>query len=134
MSGRYTFFVATSVPSDKVSICTIAVFGTRYIRFESLVDTLKIQANDQSVLSVPHVYSEEKIGNQLAIDLRQQADSELPFVSFINRASSTDVVIDTTGVLPGEYTLVLESYDANSDLPELTLKTDIVTIFVVIVG
>ena len=134
MSGRYTFFVSTIVPSVEVSICTVAVFGTSYIRIETLTDTIVIQAGDQSVLSVPHVFAEDVIGDQLAIELRQKAGSEIPFVSFINFASSTDVVIDATGVLPGEYTLVLESFDTNSDLQELTLKTDIITIVVAIQG
>ena len=51
-------------------------------------------------------------------------------MSFINGAFSTDVVINATGVLPGEYTLVLESFDTNSELPELTLKTDAISISV----
>ena len=63
MSGRYTFFVATSVASIEVSICTIAVFGTRYIRIESLVDSIEIKASSQFVLTVPHIYSEEMIAD-----------------------------------------------------------------------
>ena len=66
----------------------------------------------------------------VAIDLRQQAGLELPFVSLVNGAASTDVVIDTTGVLVGEYTLVLESFDTNSNLPGLTRYADTITIVV----
>ena len=61
MSGRYTFFVATSLPTDAISICTIAVIGTRYIRVESLTDTIEIQDGEQKVLSVPHVFPEDVI-------------------------------------------------------------------------
>ena len=44
MAGRYTFFVATGVPSVKISICSIAVFGTRYIRAQTLTTYFVIQA------------------------------------------------------------------------------------------
>ena len=40
------------------------------------------------------------------------------------------MIIDGTGVQPGEYTLYLESYDELSAFPFLNLKTDIVTIVV----
>ena len=78
---------------------------------------------------MPHVYSEERIGNELAIDLRQKAGTELPFVTFTNKATATDVVIDATGVMPGEYTLDLEAFDTNSSVKS-TLKTDTVKIVV----
>ena len=39
--------------------------------------------------------------------------------------------IDARSLLPGEYTLILESFDQNSKFPKLTLKTDIVTIVVI---
>ena len=71
MVGQYTFFVATNVPSVEVSLCSLAVFGTRYIRLEFLTDTIEVQANDQFVILVPHVYAEDTIADQLAIDLRQ---------------------------------------------------------------
>ena len=32
MAGRYTFYVATKVPTKEVAISSIAVFGTRFIR------------------------------------------------------------------------------------------------------
>ena len=32
MSGQFTFFVATGLPSEEVSICSVGVFGTSYIR------------------------------------------------------------------------------------------------------
>ena len=77
MSGQFTFYVATVVPTDEISICAVAVFGTRYIRDEPLQSTIEIQANSSFVLSVPHVRAEDVIGNMLAIDLRQKAGSEL---------------------------------------------------------
>ena len=51
-------------------------------------------------------------------------------MSLLNVANSTDVVINTAGILPGEHTLVLESYDQDSDGVESTLKTDFVDIII----
>ena len=131
MVGQYTFFVATSVPLIEVSVCSIAVLGPSYVRDGSVVEKVEIEAGGQSVLSVSHIVAVHATDNPLAIDLRQQAGSNLPFVALANWAASADVIIDVTGVTPGEYTLVLESFDANNGLPELTLKFDIITIVVI---
>ena len=48
-------------------------------------------------------------------------------MTLTHRESLTYVVIDTTDVLPGSYTLVLESFDTNS---ARTLKIDTITIVV----
>ena len=51
--------------------------------------------------------------------MRQSDDanlSYLPFVSFTNGASSTEIAIDTIGLYTGTYTLVLESFDQNDQL------------------
>ena len=77
---------------------------------------------------MPHVHAEDVIGNQLSIGLRQKAGSVLSFVTLTIGASSTNVAINTDGVKPGTYILMLESYD--SALTTLVLKTDTVTIFV----
>ena len=52
-------------------------------------------------------------------------------MSFENQTSSTNVNIDTTGLAVAEYTLVLESFDADSDGVKSTLKIDTVTINVI---
>ena len=116
------------MPTVDISICAVAVFGTRYIRDEPLKSSIKIQANSSSVLSVPHVYAEDVIGNQLAIDLRQKNGTELSFVTLKNGVSSTDVTINTTGLIPGEYYVILESFD--STFKNLALKTDTIKIVV----
>ena len=71
------------------------------------------------------------IGNDLLINLRQKSGQELSFVSFSSEAELTNVILDTTGVPAGEYNLVLESFDMNSngDVPA-TLKTDTIEIVV----
>ena len=42
MSGQFTFFVANGVPTTEVFICTLAVFGTRFIRDEPLKSTIEL--------------------------------------------------------------------------------------------
>ena len=61
--------------------------------------------------------------------MRQKVGSELSFVTFANRATSTDVIFNTNGVSPGVYTLVLQSYDT-AGVVFSTLKTDIITLTV----
>ena len=71
------------------------------------------------------------IGNDLAINLRQKTGEELSFVSLVNGTISTYVILYTAGVAPGEYSLVLESYDLNSNgAVPATLKTDTISIIV----
>ena len=69
------------------------------------------------------------IGTQFVVDLRQQVGAELSFVTLANGLTSTEVVINTTGELPGEYTLILESFDSSSS-EGFTLKIDTITIIV----
>ena len=65
---------------------------------------------------MPHIYAEEDIGNVLAINLRQKQGFELDFVSFVEQDSHTDVLIDASNLLGGQqFTLVLESFDTNSN-------------------
>jgi len=66
-----------------------------------------------------------------SFDLRQKAREELAFVTLIHSDMNTLVVINTDGEPPGEYTLVLESFDTASALPLLTLKTDTITVILV---
>ena len=51
-----------------------------------------------TTLNVPHIYSETTIGNVLAVKTRQKVGSELAFVTFAYKATSTDVNINTNGV------------------------------------
>ena len=52
-------------------------------------------------------------------------------MSLVNGAISTDVILNTAGVAPGEYSLVLESYDMNGNgTVPATLKTDTISIIV----
>ena len=42
MIGRYTFFVARTLPTISFSICDLAVIGTSYIRDEPLAETIEV--------------------------------------------------------------------------------------------
>ena len=57
--------------------------------------------------------------------MRQKSGQDLSFVSFAEKAVSTEVSIDSHGVAPGVYTIYIESFDANSNVKS-TLKTDMI--------
>ena len=76
-----------------------------------------------------HIESAIALPTAQVIDLRQQAGTELSFVTLANGASSTDVILDTLGVAPGTYSIVLQSCDSSS-LLQPTLMTDTITIIV----
>ena len=131
MLGEYTFAVANYVPSVSVSVCDLAVMGTAYIRDEPLTDTAEVTIGSTTSLTVPHVYAEDTIGNTLAIDLRLSATSELTSVTFVNGATSTDIIIDGANLSAGtSYTLELESFDTNGKVYS-TLKKDVFTVVAV---
>ena len=131
MLGEYTFAVANYVPSVSVSVCDLAVMGTAYIRDEPLTDTAEVTIGSTTSLTVPHVYAEDTIGNTLAIDLRLSATSELTSVTFVNGATSTDIIIDGADLSAGtSYTLELESFDTNGKVYS-TLKKDVITVVAV---
>ena len=97
------------------SICTVGVFGTRYVRDgESLPTRIEIAQGATRSLSVPHIYSELFIGTTLAINLRQASAEQLTFVTFEELSNATKVLIDTSGVDEGEYSVVLESFNTLS--------------------
>ena len=115
--------------SEEISICSIGVFGTKYERVgEPLATSIVMTQNEVQTIEVTRITSSIAIGNILDIKLRQ-AEPSLSFVSFIEAAASSSVVFDTMGVLVGEYTLVIESYNALSTA-QTTLMTDTIQITV----
>ena len=111
-------------------MCSVGVYGTQYVRDgEAVPSSIEIDKGKSTTLSIKHIYSKLTITNSLSINLRQSG-STLPFVTFTEQSDSTDVVINTTGVDPGEYSLTLESFNTLS-LAQSALKTDSMTITVV---
>ena len=70
LSGRYTFAVTTALPTHGVRVCDFAVMGTRYIRTTPLTDVKVVNTDSSAILEVENIFSEEAIGNVLAIELR----------------------------------------------------------------
>ena len=56
--------------------------------------------------------------------------SSLSFVTVTQKSSSTDILVDTTGVDSGAYTLILESFNTLS-IAKSALKTDTIEITVI---
>ena len=75
MLGTFTHVMAYSVPTISVTLCDLAVIGTKYIRDEALPASIEVLADSPVTLFVSHVYAADTIGNVLDIDLRFSADS-----------------------------------------------------------
>ena len=113
-----------------IPVCSLGVYGTRYIRDgQAIASTLSFNQGESQTLSLAHITSEFPIGTTLAINLRQS--TALEFVTLTEQSGSTDVIIDTTGVAAGDYTLTLESFNTLS-LAKSALKTDTMTISVLV--
>ena len=110
LEGKFMHLVAdmsaytgTAADSDTVSVCTLSIFGTKYVRDDPLPTTISVISGQTSTITVPSIYSYYQIGNTLDIKLREKSD--LGFISFSEQAGSTEVTIDTSEVLPGVYSL-----------------------------
>ena len=107
MIENYGFFTT--------SLCTVGVFGTRYVREgDPLPTDLEIFQGSIERLSVPHIHSEFFIGTTLSINLRQNAQEKLDFVSFEEQSDTTHIEINAKGLAEGEYQLQLESFNTLS--------------------
>ena len=109
----------------EMSICSLGVMGTRYVRDgePTLPAEIYLLPGQSTVVALGHIYSEIEIGTKLAIDVRQ-AHSSSQLVTTVNRDTSTDVKLETTGLQVGDkYEAVLESFNALSGVKS-TLKTD----------
>ena len=123
MLGTFTHAIAYHVPIESVTVCDVAVLGTKYIRDEPLEEIVEIEAGSSTTLTVPHVHAADTVGNVLVIDPRQSADFELSFVQLTNGATETEVYIDATGLAVGNYTMKLESFDKMAESSRLSRLT-----------
>ena len=130
MLGTFTHVMAYHVPTETVTLCDLAVIGTKYIRDKAIPGSIEVQAGSSVVLIVSHVHAADTIGNVLDIDLRLGDDSEFTSVELFNGAYATEVTIYATGIAPGEHTLKLESFDRNDEVFS-ALKIDTITIVVI---
>ena len=133
MKGRYFHMVADmsqyesiAADSDIVSVCSVGVYGTKYVRNgDPVITSIEIVLNQIQTISIERIQPSITIANQQDIKLRQI--SNLDFITITENASSSDVLIDTTGQSIGEYTLILESFDSLS-VAQSALKTDTIAI------
>jgi len=116
----------------EMSICSLGVFGTEFVRSTAVPLTVEI------VISVPLTFEVEKIaahaslalGNTLDIMLRQKTGAAFSWVTFTQDTLVTKVnLAPDRSVPPGEYSLVLESFDLAGGVYS-TLKTDTITVTV----
>lgn len=100
--------------ADTVSVCSVGVYGTKYVRSSSssVPSSVEITQGESQTITIENISSYWDIGNELAINMRQT--TSLSFVSLTEVTGSTDVLIDTTGLEVGEYTLTLESFNTLS--------------------
>ena len=75
LQGRYTTIVAdyatqSSLSTIEPSICDLGVFGTLYVRDQSILDTFTVTKGTISSFVVAHIYSELEIANELDIAMR----------------------------------------------------------------
>ena len=94
-----------------MELCSVGIMGTQYVRDQTLPETIELLTDDLTSFTIINIYSAIPIGNQLNINLRQSLDNELSFVTFTELYSSTIIDIDATDIQPGDYSLILESFD-----------------------
>lgn len=137
LEGRYLHLVAdmtqqlsqvTDPDTETISVCSIGVYGTKYVRSSEVPSSLELVAGDSKTISIDNISSFFTLGNDLAINMRQSvASAALDFVTFTETSNATDVHIDSTGLTGGQYTLTLESFNTLS-VAQSALKTDTIQI------
>ena len=139
LEGRYLHLVADlrqqylASSTYEATICSLGVYGTKYSRTgEQASDSVQITSGESSSITLNQIESEFEIGTASGVyRVRQKANNELSFVTFrVNDEDQAVIFIDTAGQDVGNYTLILESYDATGSIGT-ALKTDTITITIV---
>ena len=97
--GKYIHIVADlshmSGQNYEVSICSIGIMGTKYVRAETLQNSIEVvKGGSQTVLVVPNIYSSVPIGTTLEINLRMPEETLRPNVTLVEESGQTLVTID----------------------------------------
>ena len=62
---------AASADEETVAVCSVGVYGTKYVRSgEQVPETIEISQGQSTTITIENIQSYVPIGNQLAIDLR----------------------------------------------------------------
>lgn len=113
--------VKSTLKKDSFTI-TVLFRGIRDVQAPSLV---KLDYMSSTTLNIANIRSVAPLSAPLNIQMRQKTGSEIQWVS-IEQGSLTFIHIDGCSVMPGDYILVLESYD--KEKPDFLLFTDQITI------
>ena len=85
LEGRYIHIVADLRHLEgqdyNMELCSVGVMGTQYVREEAIPETLEIQKDDLTSLTISNIYSSMPIGNSLNINLRLSQENEFESVS-----------------------------------------------------
>ena len=79
MQGRFVHFVAdqsqqaaAANDSDTVSVCSVGIFGTKYVRDgPNLPEVIEIAADSSESIILADIYSQYEIATELDIKMRQ---------------------------------------------------------------
>jgi len=85
----------------------------QYTRSKSVPSIVGIVSGDSKVLMIENIGSSSPCVS-LNIQVRQKTGSELTWVSLQQGSPSEALIATPPDLVPGDYTLVLESYDENS--------------------
>ena len=69
MLGRYTFFVASGVPSEHVSVCSVGIFGAQYYT-DNRLTFIKVTGICPRKYGLKYVWQTDVTGDTRAINLR----------------------------------------------------------------
>ena len=123
--------LSSLIGAYEMTICQLGIFGTEYVRANSIPTQIKLLPYDTSspVLQIDHITSSYTIGNTLNIKVRVRNGASFPWVavSCLALDSFCQVTFTNTGLVSGQQQIVLESYDDNGSVKS-SLKEDIVTV------
>ena len=63
-------YTTTAADSDTVSVCHLHMFGTKYVRDNTLPSSVTIAQGQTETITVSNIYSYYTIGNTIDINLR----------------------------------------------------------------
>ena len=134
LPGRYVTFEAdlsTVTAPYKMNICSVGIFGTKYVRAISITTSVSLGVNQAShSISIDNITSEYPIGNVLDVYVRQKSGTEKSWVTIITQGNPSILNLKPYLASPAIHTIEIESYD-NSSAVNSTLKTDSIIVEII---
>ena len=94
LPGRYTFIVASGVPSTQVRLCSLGVTGNVYSRQQTLETQIEIEEGAVLEFLVDHISAERALGNTIVPNVRQNRDAEMSCITLERGTTATIVRVD----------------------------------------